>query len=411
MIPILSAIVVGAEASRWRALGLSIVYVLGMSVVYTGVGITAGMIGESLTAFLQTPWVLASFAILLVALAFSMFGVFELQLPQSWLSRLQSSSGKLRGGQFIGAALMGAMSALIVGPCVTAPLAGALAYIARSGDALVGGSALFAMALGMGAPLLLVGAGAGTLLPRAGGWMVHAKTVSGYMLLGVALWMASPIMPSWMFMLSVATLLLAVGVALGALSPIQTSASLAQARKAVGLLAIALGIVQILGVSAGGRDVLRPLGEFTNMSSAADESGPIDPRQAGLGFEAIRNVEELDVRLAQAANDHRPVMLDFYAEWCTSCKEMERFTFTDSSVKDKLQPFVRLRADVSANSQADRQLLRRFGIFGPPSLVFYDEAGNLKTERIVGYKTAPDFLSILRRVSPSRSATTEDPTS
>lgn len=411
MVPILSAIVVGAEARRWRALGLSAAYVLGMSAIYTGVGVTAGMIGESLTAFLQTPWVLAGFAILLVALAFSMFGVFELQLPQSWLSRLQTSSGKLRGGQFIGAALMGAMSALIVGPCMTAPLAGALAYIARSGDAVVGGSALFAMALGMGTPLLLVGAGAGALLPRAGGWMVHSKTASGYMLLALALWMASPIMPPSMFMLTVATLLLAVGVALGALAPMQTSASLAQARKAIGLLAIALGVAQILGVSAGGRDVLHPLSRFTIMSSAADESGAIDPRQAGLRFETIRNVEELDARLAQAASDHRPVMLDFYAEWCTSCKEMERFTFADSSVKDKLQRFVRLRADVSANSQEDRELLRRFGIFGPPSTIFYDEAGNLKIERVVGYTTVPDFLSILRRAYSSGSATAEDPTS
>ncbi|WP_255640167.1 cytochrome c biogenesis protein CcdA [Cupriavidus sp. EM10] len=259
MVPILSAIVVGAEARRWRSLGLSAAYVLGMSVIYTGVGVTAGIIGESLTAFLQAPWVLASFAMLLSVLALAMFGVYELQLPQSWLSRLQASSGKLHGGQFIGAALMGAMSALIVGPCVTAPLAGALAYIARSGDAMIGGSALFSMALGMGTPLLLVGAGAGALLPRTGGWMVHTKTASGYMLLALALWMANPIMPSWIFMLAVATLLLAVGVALGALAPIPVSAPLAQVRKAIGLLAVTLSVVLILGLARAAGTYCNPL--------------------------------------------------------------------------------------------------------------------------------------------------------
>ena len=401
MVPILSAIVVGAEARRWRSLGLSAAYVLGMSVVYTGVGVTAGIIGESLTAFLQTPWVLGSFAMLLAVLALAMFGVYELQLPQSWLSRLQASSGKLHGGQFIGAALMGTMSALIVGPCVTAPLAGALAYIARSGDAVIGGSALFAMALGMGTPLLLIGAGAGALLPRTGGWMVHTKTAAGYMLLALALWMANPIMPSWMFMLALATLLLAVGIALGALTPIQVSAPLAQARKAIGLLAITLSVVQILGVSSGGRDVLQPLSQFTIVSNVAGDPGATDPHRADLRFESIQDVDELDARLAQAASDHRPVMLDFYADWCTSCKEMERFTFANTSVKDKLQRFVLLRADVTANSQQDRELLRRFGIFGPPSTIFYDADGKLKAERVVGYKTASDFLSTLQRTYPS----------
>lgn len=401
MVPILSAIVVGAEARRWRSLGLSAAYVLGMSVIYTGVGVTAGIIGESLTAFLQAPWVLASFALLLSVLALAMFGVYELQLPQSWLSRLQDSSGKLHGGQFIGAALMGAMSALIVGPCVTAPLAGALTYIARSGDAMIGGSALFAMALGMGTPLLLVGAGAGALLPRTGGWMVHTKTASGYMLLALALWMANPIMPPWLFMLALATLLLAIGVALGALAPIPVSAPLAQVRKAIGLLAVTLSVVLILGVSSGGRDVLRPLSQFTIVSSAAGNSGAIDPHRADLHFESVRNVDELDARLAQAASDHRPVMLDFYADWCTSCKEMERLTFADASVKGKLQRFVLLRADVTANSQADRELLRRFGIFGPPSTIFYDADGKLKTERVVGYQPAPAFLFTLQRTYPS----------
>lgn len=401
MVPILSAIVVGAEARRWRSLGLSAAYVLGMSVIYTGVGVTAGIIGESLTAFLQAPWVLASFALLLSVLALAMFGVYELQLPQSWMSRLQASSGKLHGGQFIGAALMGAMSALIVGPCVTAPLAGALAYIARSGDAMIGGSALFAMALGMGTPLLLVGGGAGALLPRTGGWMVHTKTASGYMLLALALWMANPIMPPWLFMLALATLLLAIGVALGALAPIPVSAPLAQVSKAIGLLAVTLSVVLVLGVSSGGRDVLRPLSQFTIVSSAAGNSGAIDPHRVDLHFESVQNVDELDARLAQAASDHRPVMLDFYADWCTSCKEMERFTFADASVKDKLQRFVLLRADVTANSQADRELLRRFGIFGPPSTIFYDTDGKLKTERVVGYKPASAFLSTLQRTYPS----------
>ncbi|MTW13909.1 protein-disulfide reductase DsbD [Pseudoduganella eburnea] len=315
MVPILSSIIVGdsAKPSRKRGLLLSAAYSLGMALVYTAFGIAAGLAGEGLAASLQKPWVIGGFALLLTALALSMFGLYELQLPNALQSRLAESSNRRSAGKLAGVFGMGAISALMVGPCVAAPLAGALVYISQTRDVLVGGSALFAMAAGMSVPLVLVGVSAGSLLPRAGAWMVWVKRGFGVMLLALAAWMALPLLPSH-----------------------HTSA---------------------------------------------------------LPFKRISNVQELEAELAKG----KPVMLDFYADWCVSCKEMEKFTFSAAPVKAALQGAVLLQADVTANTEQDKALLKRFGLFGPPAIILFGGGGK-EGARVIGYQDAERFQQTLAKI-------------
>ncbi|NUT14898.1 MAG: protein-disulfide reductase DsbD [Cupriavidus sp.] len=402
MVPILSSIVVGEHVTRGRALLVSLAYVLGMAVVYTAVGVAAGMLGEGLSAALQTPWVLGAFAALMVALALSMFGLYELQLPQRWQTRLTESSNRRQGGQVAGAAAMGAISALIVGPCVTAPLAGALAYIAQSRDAVIGGAALFAMALGMGVPLVLVGVGAGNLLPRAGRWMEVTKRFFGFLLLGVALWMLAPVLPAWSTMLLLAALLLVAAVFLGAFDGLGPDPrNLVRVGKGVGVLfAIAAAIV-LIGVASGGRDPLQPL---SHLSVARPGGESVGAAQA-VRFERVRSVAELDARVAQAAAAGKPVLLDFYADWCVSCKEMERMTFVDPRVRARLSEIVLLQAVVTANNADDKALLKRFGLFGPPGIILFGADGRERPVRVIGYQSANRFLESLERAFGERTRT------
>ncbi|MBB3016342.1 protein-disulfide reductase DsbD [Cupriavidus alkaliphilus] len=402
MVPILSSIVVGEHVTRGRALLVSLAYVLGMAVVYTAVGVAAGLLGEGLSAALQTPWVLGAFAALMVALALSMFGLYELQLPQRWQTRLTESSNRRKGGQVAGAAAMGAISALIVGPCVTAPLAGALAYIAQSRDAVIGGAALFAMALGMGVPLVLVGVGAGNLLPRAGRWMEVTKRFFGFLLLGVALWMLGPVLPAWATMLLLAALLLVAAVFLGAFDGLGPDPrNLVRVGKGVGVLfAIAAAIV-LIGVASGGRDPLQPLSHLSVARTGGEGAGGAQ----ALRFERVRSVAELDARVAQAAAAGKPVLLDFYADWCVSCKEMERMTFVDPRVRARLSEIVLLQADVTANNADDKALLKRFGLFGPPGIILFGPDGRERPVRVIGYQSANRFLESLERAFGTRTRT------
>lgn len=402
MVPILSSIVVGEHVTRGRALVVSLAYVLGMAVVYTAVGVAAGLLGEGLSAALQTPWVLGVFAALMVALALSMFGLYELQLPQRWQTRLTESSNRRQGGQVAGAAAMGAISALIVGPCVTAPLAGALAYIAQTRDAVIGGAALFAMAIGMGVPLVLVGVGAGNLLPRAGRWMEVTKRFFGFLLLGVALWMLGPVLPAWATMLLLAALLLVAAVFLGAFDGLGPEPrNLARVGKGVGVLfAIAAAIV-LIGVASGGRDALQPLSHLSVARSGAEAGGGVQ----AVRFERVRSVAELDARVAQAAAAGKPVLLDFYADWCVSCKEMERLTFVDPRVRTRLSEIVLLQADVTANNADDKALLKRFGLFGPPGIILFGADGRERPVRVIGYQSANRFLESLERAFGTRTST------
>lgn len=392
MVPILSSIVVGEHLHRGRAFVVSLAYVLGMAVVYTAVGVAAGLIGEGLAATLQKPWVLALFALLMVALSLSMFGLYELQLPQRWQTRLADSANRRPGGQIAGAAAMGAISALIVGPCVTAPLAGALAYIAQSGDAWTGGTALFSMAIGMGVPLLLVGVGAGNLLPRAGRWMEATKRVFGFLLLGVALWMVGPVLPAWLSMLGWATLLLVGAVFLRAFDGLGAEPHpVARLGKGLGVLSALAGAILLVGLASGSRNPLQPLSHL--VAGARDGA----PAAQAVRFERVRSVAELDARIAQASAAGKPVLLDFYADWCVSCKEMERFTFSDPRVQARLADVVMLQADVTANNADDKALLKRFGLFGPPGIILFGDDGRELPVRVIGYQAAGRFLASLER--------------
>lgn len=401
MVPILSALILGRgggqdavhPASRWRGLGLAAAYVLGMSVVYTAVGIAAGLSGLGLAAWLQTPWVLGLFAALLALFALAMFDVYTLQLPAGLQSRLSERAARIPGGRAAGALLMGAVSALIVGPCVAAPLAGALLYISQTRDVVLGGAALFAMAWGMGVPLLLVGASSGALLPRAGAWMETVKRLFGLLLLATAWWMLMPVLASWAQMLGWALLAAFAAVLLRAFEPLPQPAGLARmAGKALGLFLALLAVVLVVGVASGGRDPLQPLSHLAG--SGRTQAGALAGTEA-VRFTRIRSSAELDAVLARA---DRPVMLDFYADWCVACKEMERFTFSDPAVAAQMSRMLLLQADVTANDAQDRELLRRFRLFGPPGIVFFAPGGRELPERVVGFQGADRFGAVLTRV-------------
>ena len=389
MIPILSGIIVGRghKITRMHAFILSLAYVLGMAITYAAAGVAAGFSGNLISNMLQTPWVLGSFSALFVLLSLSMFGLYELQLPSSWQSKLTDTSNHLHGGHLSGVFAMGALSAIIVGPCVAAPLAGALLYIGKTHDAVLGGVALFALALGMGAPLLLIGTSAGVLLPKAGGWMESVKKFFGVMLLALAIWIIQPLLPIGVQMLLWATLLIFSGIHLRALDTLPPNASGWHRRfKGVGLITLLLGVAYLIGALSGARDILRPLGNIGRTEAQAP---------ATVQFSRVHDVAELDRRIAQARG--QAVMLDFYADWCVSCKEMERFTFTDAAVQAKLKPVLMLQADVTANNEDDQALLKRYGLYGPPAILFFDAQGReLGDFRIIGYQDAARFMQSLQ---------------
>src|SRR6266849_811854 len=385
MIPILSGIIVGdgRKVTRRRALLVSLAYVFGMAVTYTGIGIAAALSGSLFSAALQNAWVLGAFASIFVVLALSMFGFYELQLPSSWHSHIANASHRLSGGHWGAVVLMGMLSAAIVSPCVAAPLAGALLYIGQTHDAVLGGTALFSMAIGMGVPLVLVGVSGGMLLPKAGQWMRAVKQFFGVLLLAVAIWVISPVIPVAVQMFLWAMLLIGSGVFLRTLEPLGAGASgWDRLWKAVGILALIAGVARAIGALSGARDPLQPL------SGVFAES----PAQKPLPFETVKALD-LDARLKTA---DKVAMLDFYADWCVSCKEMERFTFSDPQVQARLGRMVLLRADVTANTADDKALLKRFRLFGPPGIVFFDAGGReIEGLRVIGYQSPEKFIKSL----------------
>jgi thiol:disulfide interchange protein DsbD len=419
MLPIVSSIIVGqagarsgaalagaggsaaassAALSRRRGFALAASYSFGMAVVYTAFGVAAGLAGEGLAAALQNPWVLGAFALGLVALSLSMFGVYNLQLPSSISCRINDAAQKLPGGKAAGVFAMGGVSALIVSPCVAAPLAGALLYLSQTRDVWLGGTALFSLAAGMSVPLLLIGASAGALLPRAGAWMVEVKAAFGVLLLGVALWTVQPILPGplalalWgMLALGTAAMLFMRARSSAPAAPAAAAASAAVPRlawrQAIATLLALVGVLQVVGATSGATDPLQPLARFSSRSDV--DASPGMPR-----FARVRSSDELDAALRSAG---RPVMLDFYADWCVSCKEMERFTFTDPAVQKKLAGALLLKADVTANNAQDRELLKRFRLFGPPGTIFFDAKGQeIRAARLIGYQNSRGFLDTLR---------------
>jgi thioredoxin:protein disulfide reductase len=400
MVPILSSLIAGQTGvvTRRKGFMLALAYSLGMALIYAGFGVAAGLAGEGLAAALQNPWVLGGFALMLSAMALSMFGVYELQLPSAIQTGASNLSNKFKGGSYIGVFIMGGISALVVGPCVAAPLAGALVYISQTRDVVLGGLALFAMALGMSVPLLLVGASAGSLLPRAGMWMERVKQVFGMMLFGVAIWMVSPVLSSALHMMFWAAWLLACAALLGGLGGHAHDARPHPVARTAGIGAAALAAVLLMGAASGGQSILQPLAHLRGGSAgtAMAASGGAAGGGHALPFERVSNVAQLDAALIQAGQKGQPVMLDFYADWCVSCKEFDSFTFSDEGVKKRLANVRLLQADVTKNSAEDKALLKRFALFGPPGIVFFDAKGaSSVTHKVIGYQKTSEFHASL----------------
>ncbi|MDZ7668777.1 MAG: protein-disulfide reductase DsbD [Gammaproteobacteria bacterium] len=398
MVPILSSIIVGESATitRGRAFSLSLAYVLGMAFTYALFGTVVGLFGASLNlqAALQSPPLLVFFAAVFVALSLSMFGFYELQLPQRWQNGLNALGNRVGGGKHLSVVVMGSLSALVVSPCISAPLAGALIYLSTTGDAILGGGALLALGLGMGVPLLLIGASGGHLLPRAGAWMNAVKAVFGVGLLAVAVWLLERVVPPALTLALWAGLAIGVGVYLGALdfSPRQ---GLRQLWKAGGAFSFIYGVLLLIGAASGAHDPLKPLAGF-GVAGAGEGGGTA--RQEAVWHD-VANLQEVRAELARAQDNGRPAILDLYADWCISCKVMERSVFPRPEVDSRLAQFHLLRADVTRNDAEDKALMNEFGLFGPPSLVFFSQHGDeMRDVRIQGEVGAERFAEHLQAV-------------
>lgn len=395
MVPILSGIIVGQGDSltTMRAFWLSLVYVLAMAVTYTVAGVLAGLFGQNLQAAFQNPWIISTFVLIFVLLALSMFGFYELQLPGRLQTRLSEASNQQKGGQLWGVAVMGFLSALIVGPCVAPPLMAALIVIGSSGDAVLGGFALFSLSMGMGLPLIVFGVSAGKLVPRAGAWMNAVKAVFGVGLLAIAIWMLERIVSGTWIMILWGALAIACGIYLGALERIESGASgWKRLWKSLGVMLLVLGIIEFIGAAAGGDYWLRPLDGFkagVNGAPMADHST----------FLPVKSVGDLDRSLAQSSAAGKQSMLDFYADWCVECLRMERNTFHEPEVQALLAELQPLQADVTVHDETDQALMRKFGIIGPPAILFFDRNGQeMKPWRLVGYFTPEEFSEHMRSV-------------
>ena len=402
MFPILSGIIANRSQhmTKGRGFVLALAYVLGMAIAYAIAGVAAGLSGAMLSVVLQNAWVLGTFALIFILLAFSMFGFYELQLPSFLQSKISEEAGHLHGGHLSSVFGMGALSALIVSPCVAAPLAGALLYISQTRDIVLGGSALFVMALGMGVPLLLIGASAGALLPKSGPWMESIKQFFGVLLLAVAIWLISPVVSTVIYMLLWAALLIISAIYLHAIDPLPVNAlGFRKFLKGVGVIALLTGVALLIGVLSGSRDVLQPLSKLsiTSNSSNVSFSEKGWDQLAHLPFQPVRSVTVLDEIIAQSHDKY--IMVDFYADWCISCKEMERFTFSDERVQAKLKDVVLLQVDVTHGTPDDAALLKRFKLFGPPGILFLDRNGTeIPNIKIIGYLNKDDFLAVLNAV-------------
>jgi thioredoxin:protein disulfide reductase len=392
MVPILSGIIVnhGHAVTHARAFVLSLAYVLGMAITYAAIGVAAGFSGTLLSNALQNAWGLGGFALVFVVLSLSMFGFYELQLPSALQSRLSEKANR-QGGSFGAIAIMGSLSALIVSPCVAAPLAGALLYIAQTKDAALGGAALFSMGLGMGAPLLVVGVFSRSLLPKAGPWMEAVKKFFGVIMLATALWLVSPVIPTWVQMLGWAALLIVPAIFMHAIDPLPAhTTGWHRFWKGVGVLMLLAGIAMLAGVLGGSRDPLRPL-DFLG-------KGVADEKQ-GFAFTRVKSIAELDARLQDAAAKGQATMLDFYADWCVDCKKLEKYTFSDTQVQSRLASTLLLQADVTDSNEQDKALLKRFGLYGPPGIIFFGSDGKeIEGVRVIGDQPPNEFLATLEHL-------------
>jgi thiol:disulfide interchange protein DsbD len=393
MIPILSSIIVGAgeRITTHRAFILSLSYILAVSVTYTAAGIMTGLLGENLQVMFQNPWVIGSFSALLVILSLSMFGLFELKLPNAIQHRLHQISHKQQGGSLSGAALMGLLSGLIVGPCLAPPLAGALIFIGQHGDPVLGGLALFMLSMGMGLPLLIIGTSAGSLLPKAGDWMNTIKAIFGILMLGLAIWMLERIIPGWISLLLWGSLLIVTAVYLGALNMLSIDTNgWEKLRKGLGLILLIYGSLLIIGAASGNHNIWQPL----QVLAKTEQGNKQDAH--GLAFTQVDNLVELEQLLAQSK---QPAMLDFYADWCVDCKKMEASTFQDEHVAAALTDTTLLQVDITNYTEEQKALLKHFGLFGPPTLLFFDASGKEYSQyRLVGGTSASELIEHLNKL-------------
>lgn len=396
MIPILSGILVGQKTAlnAGRGLVLSLTYVLAMAFTYAIIGVMAAMAGVNIQAAAQNIWVISLFSLVFVGLALSMFGFYEIRMPASLQDKLIRYSNSQTGGTLSGVAIMGAVSAVIVGPCVVPPLIGALAYITQTGDEVMGGAALFAMGLGMGVPLLAIGASAGSWLPKAGRWMETVKHVFGVGLLGLAIWFMARVIPPAVELYLWAVLLIASAIYMGALDQVRET-GWGRLWKALGLVMLVYGILLIVGASSGSSSLYQPLQGITT-------AGRVEHVTERLAFRRIKTAAELDAELAAASSAGKPVMLDFYADWCIECIRMESTTFPRPEVRAALREVVLLQADVTRNDEEDRELLARFGIYGPPAILFFDRQGQERQPyRLYGFVGAEKFTAHVRDATSS----------
>lgn len=384
MIPILSSIIVGqSKTAHPRSFGLSLFYVLGMSITYAIIGIIFGYIGSTIQIFLQKPWIIILFSLIFIAMALSLFGFYELQLPEKFRNRLYLLGNRQKSGSYLGALLMGFFATLVLSPCVTPPLVGALGYIGQSGNATLGGLALFVMGFGMGIPLLVIGLFSVKLLPKAGPWMNKIKNILGILMLAVAIWMLARILPAWLTLILWALLSIGTAIALKTFSTATTPG--AWIKKIIGLLLFAYGIVLIIGAFFGNTNPLRPL--------------TFHKTETAIHFISVKTIADVNEQLKIAQTQNQPVLLDFYADWCISCKQMDQFTFTNHEVQKALSAFRVLRADVSANDADDQALQQNFHVIAPPTLLFFNQGKEIPNSRIVGEISSPEFLKQLCKIN------------
>ncbi len=400
MIPILSSIIVSQSKENMnakRGFFLSLIYVLSMSVAYAMAGVLAGLFGSNIQIFLQNPWVITIFSAVFVALAFSMFGFYELQLPRFIQTKISKTSDSAQGKGIIGVAVMGFLSALIVGPCVAAPLAGALIYIGQTGNALLGGFALFIMSLGMGVPLLFVGIGAGKFMPKPGGWMQNVSKIFGVIMLAVALYLFSRVIPDMLTMILWAFLFIGSAVYLGALEPFKIGASgLSKIAKVTGIIFLIYGIMLFVGAYLGNTNPLNPLESSTKITTSYQSNNSNNIQQQENKFIVVKDINELEKIINSSS---KPVMVDFSADWCVSCKELDVKTFGNQRVKKLLQNFTLIRADVTENSEAQKKMMKKYQVFGPPVMVFFDKNHNqLKDKKLVGFIGPDKFITHVKTI-------------
>ena len=397
MIPILSGIIAGQghRVNTRRGLALSVVYVLAMAVTYTIAGVIAGLFGANLQVALQEPWVISIFSLIFVGLALSMFGFYDLQFPSAFQTWLTRGSDRQKGGTYAGVAVMGFLSALIVGPCMAAPLAGALIYIGQTGDPLLGGMALFVMSLGMGVPLILIGTSAAKVMPRAGVWMESVKAGFGVVLLLMAIWMLDRVVPTEVSMLLSALVLIVSSIYMGVFNTnYEGVQGWAKFFRGLGVVLLVYGVALLLGLLSGGKSFIYPLQSFTG-----NGAGGAVASTSKLNFATITTNAELDRMLAVAQRNGQPVMLDYYADWCVSCSELDYVTFADTQVQQALQSVQLIKVDVTANDAEAKQLTQRYEVLGPPTLQLINSAGEWRKDlTLIGVPAPQELLNNLQRL-------------